>query len=82
MTHVVFLWFWISNVKHTTDITYIMQLYYINIIQYTFYVVNVVSYWPDKPILTEFLLYSPVRKQEPAGYFPHLRSVVNFVPSS
>ena len=75
--HVIFLWFLLSNVKHTADMTYIIQLYNINIIQYIFYEVKVVSYWPDKPILTETLLYSPTRKQDCMGYYAHMRSVGN-----
>ena len=53
--------------KHTTDITDIIPLYNTNIMQYTVYVVNVVSYWPDKPMLTDVLLYNLVRKQESVG---------------
>ena len=59
-----------------------MQLYTINIIQYHFVCGKCGSYRPEKTKLKEVLFYSPVRKQEPVGYYAHLRSVVNAVHSS
>jgi hypothetical protein len=37
--------------------------------KYTFCICKCGIIWSDKPILMEVLLYSPVRKQEPVGYF-------------
>ena len=67
------------------DIAYIIQLCSINIIQYHY-----VHVWRKcSVILTRqfntggsLIIYRPVRKQEPVGYYAHLRSVVNSVPSS
>ena len=50
--------------------------------RFNLYYTNMVSYWPDRPILPAVLLYSPVRKQEPVRYYPHLRGVFKSVHSS
>ena len=49
--------------------------------RYNLYYTNMVSYWPDRPILTAVLLCSHVRKLEPVRYYPHLRGVVKSVHS-